>query len=212
MNQQKKIRAVIFDMGGVILRTENQAGRRKWEKQLGLSDGELSRRVFTSQASELCAIGKLTEDAVWQEIAAQLKLDDTHMRELIRDFWAGDHVDLTLTQFIRDLRPRYKTAILSNAWTTGRWAITEKFGLGALTDTIITSAEEGVAKPDARIYRIALERLQVQPAEAIFVDDVAQNVQGAQAVGICGVQFFNTAQAIAEVEQWLAQDRPPSMF
>jgi epoxide hydrolase-like predicted phosphatase len=193
------IRAVIFDMGGVILRTESQAGRRKWESRLGLKERELSQVVFGSEASARASIGLGTDADVWKNVASALRLSDEQLEELERDFWSDDRVDAPLVEFIRDLHLRYKTAILSNAWFGSREAISNKFGLGAVVDAIIISAEEGIAKPDARIYRVAAERLGVLPAEAVFVDDMAENVQAARAVGMRGVQFKSTAQAIAEV-------------
>jgi putative hydrolase of the HAD superfamily len=193
------IRAVIFDMGGVILRTESPAGRRKWESRLGLKERELSQVVFGSEASARASIGLGTEAGVWKNLASVLHLSDEQLKELERDFWSGDRIDAALVEFIRDLRPRYKTAILSNAWSGARATISNEFGLGAVVDAIIISAEEGIAKPDARIYHIAAERLGVLPSEAVFVDDMEENVQAARAVGMRGVQFKDTAQALAEV-------------
>lgn len=205
------IRAVIFDMGGVILRTEKQDGRRKWEAQLGLQPGELERAVFECEASARASIGLAHEDEVWKSIAARFGLNDAQLIEFQRDFWSGDRVDATLAQFIRDLRPRYKTAILSNAWLNARAAITQKFGMGDAVDTIIISAEEGIAKPDARIYRLAAERLGVLPQEAIFVDDMPENADAARAVGMRGVHFHkrvfeNTSDFIHHLQKLLTED------
>lgn len=197
------IRAVIFDMGGVILRTESPAGRRKWESRLGLKERELSQIVFGSEASARASIGLGIDADVWKNVASILRLSGEQLEELERDFWADDRVDVALVQFLRDLRPRYKTAILSNAWSGARETISIEFGLGAVVDAIIVSAEEGIAKPDVRIYHIAAERLGIQPAEAIFVDDMAENVDAARAVGMRGVQFENTTQTIAEVRSHL---------
>jgi len=197
------IRAVIFDMGGVILRTESQAGRRKWEQRLGLKERGLSDIVFGSEASARASIGLGTEADVWKNIASVFHLSGDQLQELERDFWADDRIDAALVEFIRGLRPRCKTAILSNAWSGARAAISNEFGLGAAVDAIIVSAEEGIAKPDARIYHIAAERLGVLQAEAVFVDDMAENVDAARAVGMRGVQFKNTAQVIAEVKSIL---------
>jgi putative hydrolase of the HAD superfamily len=130
-------------------------------------------------------------------------LDAEQLQEFQRDFWSGDQIDAALVQFLRGLRPRYKTAILSNAWSDTRHALTQILGLGDAVDTIIISAEEGIAKPDVRIYRLAVERLGVQLEEAIFVDDFEVNVQAARAVGMRSVHFQNTAQAIAEVNRYL---------
>jgi putative hydrolase of the HAD superfamily len=70
-------------------------------------------------------------------------------------------------------------------------------------DEIIISAEEGIAKPDPRIFRIAAERLGVRPQEAVFVDDRPENVQGARAVGMRGIQFETREQTIADVRKHL---------
>jgi putative hydrolase of the HAD superfamily len=197
------IRAVIFDMGGVILRTENQEGRRKWEMRLGLKERELARIVFASETSARATVGQGTDVDVWKYVASVLNLTDAQAEELQQDFWSGDRVDAALVQFIRDLRPRHKTAILSNAWSGAREAITNKFDLGDAVDAIIISAEEGIAKPDARIYRITAERLGVRPEESVFVDDVKENVDAARALGMRGVQFKDTPQAIKEVASFL---------
>ena len=68
----------------------------------------------------------------------------------------------------------------------------------------MVSAEEGAAKPDPAIYRIALRRLGVKPREAVFVDDVAANVEAACALGMHGVQFHTREQTIADVDRILA--------
>jgi HAD superfamily hydrolase (TIGR01509 family) len=75
--------------------------------------------------------------------------------------------------------------------------------LGDVVDELIISAEEGVAKPDARIYHIALSRLGVSAAQTVFVDDLAENVRAARALGIRSIQFESTAQVIARVQEYL---------
>ncbi len=182
------IRAVIFDVGGVLLRTEDQTPRIKWEERLGLERGGLSRAVFDSNASARASNGKSTVADVWKSVASTLKLSDAELAELQRDFWAGDQVDQELVAFLRSLRPRYKTALLTNAWPDARLALKMRH-LTDVVDDVIISAEEGVAKPDPRIYRVAAERLGIRPDEAVFVDDVAENIEGARAVGMHGVQF-----------------------
>ncbi len=193
------IRAVIFDMGGVILRTEDQSGRRKWEQRFGMRPGELPELVFGCPPARAATIGDEPERAIWEYVARTLELDDAQLAEFQRDFWSGDRVDKGLVQFLHGLRPQVKVGILSNAWDGARAAITGKYGLGDLADVMVFSAEERMAKPDPRIFRLSTERLGVRPEEAIFVDDVLENVQAARAVGLRGVQFKNTAQTIAEI-------------
>ncbi len=196
-------RAVIFDFGGVLVRMEDLRGQRKWEKRLGLREGELADAVFRSEVTDRSMIGEATEADVWNHVAASYNLSSEETDELRRDFWSGDQLDAELVGFLHGLHSRYKSAILSNAWPGSREVFTETFGLGEVVHEMIISAEEGVAKPDAHIYQIALRRLGVQPENAIFVDDLVENVQGAQAVGMRGIRFESTEQTIAEVQEFL---------
>ena len=197
------IRAVIFDVGGVLVRTERRTARRQWEERLGLPEFGLGKAVFGSEMSARASIGQASVADVWRHVAAQFGLNEEQMRELERDFWSDDWLDTELAQFVRDLRPRVKTGILSNAWPEARKVLTAKFRLADAVDVMILSAEVGCAKPDLRIYQIAVERLGVRFDEAVFVDDMAQNVAAAQALGMGGIQFKSTAQTIAEIEQYL---------
>jgi epoxide hydrolase-like predicted phosphatase len=197
------IQAVIFDVGGVLVRTQGRHARRQWEERLGLPEFGLGKAVFGSEISARASIGQASVADVWRHVATQFRLDEKQMHELERDFWSDDWLDTELAQFVRDLRSRYKTGILSNAWPEARQVLTVKFKLADAVDVMILSAEMGCAKPDPRIYQITVERLGVRFDEAVFVDDMAQNVAAAQALGMGGIQFKSTAQTIAEIEQYL---------
>ncbi len=197
------VRAVIFDMGGVLIRTEDKSGRRKWEKRLGLKEDELADIVFGSDIAARAAIGELKEADVWNHVAMRLGLNDVELKELKRDFWSGDRVNLELVQFLRGLKTRLATAILSNAWPGARRSFTEEYGLGDVVQTIIISAEEGIMKPDRRIYQIAARRIGVEPNLAVFVDDVRENVDGALAAGMQGIRYTSNAQVLADLRSLL---------
>jgi epoxide hydrolase-like predicted phosphatase len=196
------IRAVIFDFGGVLVRTENFAGRLKWEQSLGLPKGELSRQVFESDSAVQATIGKVPEQAVWDRIGQVYNLTPAQLAELQTDFWIGDRLDQELVNFLRMLRAgraHYKTAILSNAWSGARLSFHEKYALETAVDLIVISAEEGIAKPDARIYTLAASRLGVLPDEVVFVDDFPENIQAAQTVGFHAILYRTTRQTIDEI-------------
>jgi putative hydrolase of the HAD superfamily len=182
------IRAVIFDIGGVLVRTEDLEPRRKWERRFGLPDWGLARIVFESPAAAQSTIGQAGPEAVWAAVAERLRLTPAELTELQADFWRGDVFDAALLAYLRSLRPRYKTGIISNAWV-GMRAMHQPRLNGDTFDLIVYSAEEGLAKPDPAIYQRALERLGVEPAEAVFVDDMPENVEAARALGMAGVRF-----------------------
>jgi FMN phosphatase YigB (HAD superfamily) len=79
--------------------------------------------------------------------------------------------------------------------------------LGRTIWTMPISAEVGLAKPDRSIYELALDRLHVWLAEAIFIDDVAENVEVARAIGLAGIRYENTEQTIMMIEQYLNASR-----
>ncbi len=202
------IQAVLFDIGGVLLRTEDQEPRRKWERKLGLPARGLAEAVFNCETARLATAGKATQQDVWRAVAERFRLDDAKLRDLQRDFWAGDRLDDQLLRYLVDLRPRYKTGILSNAWPGIRALYAQWFGLtDDLVDVMIYSGEVGVMKPDARIYQLALDRLGVPAASVVFVDDAIENIAGAQAVGMRALHFTSPGQAMAALAAMLASDQ-----
>lgn len=205
MTNAKAIRAIIFDMGGVLIQTKDRTPRRTWEARLGLKEGELSTVVFGSTIAARAMIGQADEASVWQDVARRLNLNDAELQKLIADFWSCDDQDRDLVRFAQALRSRFTTAILSNAFLGARQSVSEHFQFDTLFDPMIISAEVGLAKPDARIFHLTAERVGVDPRAAIFIDDVLENVAAARAVGMCGVHFFNTAQAIAEVKKFVGE-------
>ncbi len=199
------IRAVIFDMGGVLVRTEDRGPRQELAGRLGMSYSELSELIFDSHSARLATVGQITTQDHWTAVRAALGLSDDEWPEVPRGFWGGDVLDTELVDYIRSLRRRYRTALLSNAWDNLRRVVVEDWGIADAFDELVISAEVGVAKPEARIFQIALERLGVAPHEAIFVDDFARNVEAARALGMGVVHFQDPARARQELEAALDQ-------
>ena len=200
-----RFRAVIFDVGGVLIRTDDHSSRHAWELRLGMKRGELAKAVFESEACALAVRGQATAAQVWRTVTAPFGLSDTQLRTLRHDFWACERIDGTLVQFLGSLRPRFRTALLSNAWPGARAVLTQsrRCRLSDETDLLVISAEEGIAKPDPRIFQLCAERLSVELHEAVFVDDMVLNVEAAQAVGMHALQFHNTSQIITALRQVL---------
>ncbi len=122
-------------------------------------------------------------------------------------FWAGDRLDRNLIKFIRSLQDRYTTALLSNAWRDLRTVIKEQWQIEDAFDHIVVSAEEGILKPDPQIYHRVLSRIGVSAGEAVFIDDFAHNIAGAEAVGLLGIHFRHPVQARSALVGLLARDR-----
>ena len=193
------IRAVFFDLGGVIVRTEYQSPRERLAERLGMEYEDLDRIVFDSESGQRASIGAITSLQHWEAVMQRLKRPYEEMTTIRDEFFAGDIVDHQILNFLRSLRGKYKTGLISNAWSDLRdYLVREK--MDDAFDHIIISAEVGVAKPEQKIFQIALEQAKVRPNEAVFVDDFYVNIEGCEKVGMKGIHFKDPESALQQLK------------
>lgn len=199
------IKAVIWDMGGVIFRTEDETSKAALAEKYGLTLEELYRLVFASDSANLATLGLVNEAQHWQTIGARFNIDGNELDSFQEKFWDGDIVDRELIAFIGSLKEKYITGLLSNAWSGARSVLTDHYRCMDVFTYSTFSCELGLAKPDPAIYIKFLELLNVQPPEAIFVDDLQKNIDAANALGIHGIRFRDPRQAKQDVLALLTQ-------
>ena len=199
------IKALISDFGGVLMRTRANASRRALEQRLGLPPNTIEARVFSSELSLSAQRGEISEDVFWRTLERELDLPrfDLDWQKFHTEFFAEDFLDEELMAFIRSVRPGLKTGLISNAWDGLREVLHTRVPIADAFDVLVISAEEKIAKPDQRIYHVALERLGVQAGEAIFLDDFIENIHAANALGLSGVHFQSSAQAQRDIRALL---------
>ena len=202
------IRAVIFDFGSVLVLMQDEKPRQLLADRLGVPLEELNRLVFESESAARAMLGELTIDQHWQAVGAALGVLPEDLPAVRAQFWSADVVNQELVALIHKLRPRYKIGLLSNAWNDLRQVLATRLPIGHLFDDLLISAEVGLGKPDPRIYHLAVERLGVQPQEAIFIDDVLVNVAAARSVGLQAVHYRNNPQLFAVLESLGLQTEP----
>jgi putative hydrolase of the HAD superfamily len=200
------VRTVFIDFGGVIMRTEDRQPRIQAAQELGMTDGELEKIVFGSETAALASTGDIPEEAHWQAVAAALKRSREAADRIVDRFFVGDRADAGLLDYLRSLRPERGVCLISNAWS-GLRAFIAKQKFDDVFDHMVISAEVGLVKPDARIYRLALEEMHARPEESVFLDDVQANIDGACAVGMQGIHFTHPERALDELKRLLNQDR-----
>jgi putative hydrolase of the HAD superfamily len=164
---------------------------------------EMDKFVFDSKTAVQATIGEISEEAHWLDVARRLNRAESDIPHIREAFFGGDAVDMEIVNLLRSLRKTHKTGLISNAWDGLRpWIVKRNFD--DAFDSMIISAEVGVAKPDARIYQYALEKLGVKAEESVFVDDVEKNIAASEALGMHGVLFRTPEQALTELKQLLA--------
>jgi len=184
------------------MRTEYQAPRQKLAERFNMDYDEIDMAVFGSASARRASVGEITEDEHWSAVFKRIKQPASQMQVFRNNFFGGDIIDHNLVEYIRSLRGKFHTGLISNAWSGLRKFITEE-KLIDLFDTIIISAEIGVVKPSAKIYEVALEQAKVGAGEAVFVDDVHANIEGCEKVGMKGVLFKDPQESLNHLKQLL---------
>jgi epoxide hydrolase-like predicted phosphatase len=123
----------------------------------------------------------IAPDGVGRRLVSNVQLEE-RMFEVVRRARAGG----------------MRTGLLSNSWGN-----TDYGPLVDFFDGVVISGAEGMRKPDARIYRLAAERVGAEPPECVFVDDVTRNVDGAVAAGMHAIHHTDPDVTIPELERLL---------
>ncbi len=195
------IRAVVFDIGGVLEITPDLEVNRRWEARLGLLTGEMDERMRDIWRGG--SIGTITLDDVHQAIMGRLDLDEQQLAEYMTDLWRQylGTANADLIEYARQLRPRYRTGILSNSFVGAREREQAAYGFEDLVDEIVYSHEAGMSKPEPGIYALVCARLNVRPWEMVFLDDSDMCVAGAREVGIHAIHYRDNGQAIEKIDK-----------
>ena len=201
------IRAVIFDFGGVLGLPQDPARVAAMASLCGLSV-EKFRSVYGRDRLELDR-GTLTAEEYWARIleAGGVEADPGLIARVEREDslgWTG--VNTVVVDWAADLRAAgYRTAILSNM-PTSKLSFMRSAGSFDWIDDFrpaIFSCDYLMVKPEPEIYRLCLEKLALDPAACLFLDDLPRNVEAAQALGIQALYFRSPALDAAAIEhQW----------
>lgn len=204
------IKAVVFDLGGVLERVDDaawpQAWAGRWEQHAGLAPGALQAGLVAHRPVGSVTTGEVSESRLREAYARTLGLDDEAAEAMMADLWdcyCGE-LDTELYDYFTGLRGRYRLGILSNSADGARREEGRRYGFAEAVDVLVYSHEVGLAKPDPRIFALTETRLAVQPHEIVFLDDSPDNVEAARAVGWHAVLHQDTSRSIAEVDAALA--------
>jgi epoxide hydrolase-like predicted phosphatase len=201
-----KIRAVIFDFGGVLVRMVDDRPRQRLAHRLGIPLSQIDNLVFYSESAQQASLGEISVGMHWEAVRKALGVQPQDMPAFLEQYWSADDVNWVLLDFIRGLRPRYKVGLLSNAWDDLRQTLHERWNIDGLFDELIISAEVKMVKPDPRIFHLAVDRLEVQPVEAVFIDDIAENVEAAKREGLRAILYNDYQKTVDELTKYLSQE------
>jgi putative hydrolase of the HAD superfamily len=197
------VAAAVFDIGGVLERVGAPDFMDEWRLRLGLDVADFEAAIAKVDPDRSAVTGGLGERQMRRRYADALGLLPDQADRFMADMWVwycGD-LDEPLVDYVRLLRPRLKTGILSNSADGARREEERRYRFSELVDDVVYSHEVGLAKPDPAIFELACQRLDVRPHEVVFVDDVPDNVEAAARFGLQAVLHERTAHTIATIER-----------
>jgi putative hydrolase of the HAD superfamily len=194
------ITTVVFDLGGVLLRTEDKGPRTQLAERLGMTYQELESRVYGSREAMR---GEISAETHKRMVMRELGLPEDAFDGFGKEFWGGDRLDQILVDFLHGLKSDYTTVLLSNAWDDLRPLLVNLWKIADGFDHIFISAEMGIAKPDPEIYQAVIAEIQKDPAELVFLDDFIENVNAARDEGWNAIHFRSREGALAELAEYL---------
>ncbi len=188
--QHQPPRAVVFDLGGVLVDWNPRYLYRK------LLPDEQAVEEFLSTVCTLEWNAQQDAGRSWAEaIAERIAIYPDHER-LIRAYWERwpetlGEVQQEVYEIFERLRQNYSVFALTN-WSSETWCHAQnKFEFLEKFEGIIVSGFEGVAKPDPRIYQLLLERFSLSPSDTVFIDDMPKNVSAAKDFEFDAIHFVN---------------------
>ncbi|MFO7840189.1 MAG: HAD family phosphatase [Desulfosalsimonadaceae bacterium] len=206
------IRALVFDLGGVIL--DSPMGiLEEFERKNGLSPGFINRLIVSRGEQGAWArlergglnLGSFYEAFDKELLAAGADISSRELMEAINGFASLRPRMIGAVRKIR--RAGYLAAALTNNWLRGDGSTsTGMEDLQKEFDVFVESSRAGLAKPDPRIYGMVLAELGVSAHEAVFLDDIGRNLKPARQLGMETVRVDSEEGALSSLEELLGLD------
>lgn len=163
------IKAILFDMVGVLV--------FKKEDYSSKTADEINAQNIEN------LFNHLDDEKLIKDIREKLKLNDEEIEKAIPLIPAKFEKFIELWGLLPELKNKYKLAVINNGNSIARKYWKEKFDF-SIFDLFINSAEEGIKKPDPKIFLLACGRLGVKPEECLFMDDSLENIEAAKNLGM----------------------------
>lgn len=195
------IKAVIFDLGRVIVPFDFHRGYTRLEAICGIPAAEIPKRLAVTGLVPRFESGEIAPRDFVREISTHLALETSY--EAFCDIWSSIFLPDTLIHedLLRGLARNYRLVLLSNTNAIHFEMVRENYPLLRHFHSLVLSYEVGAMKPSPLIYQRAIEEAGCLPAECFFTDDIPDYVAGAVAQGIDAVQFQSSVQIEAELRK-----------
>jgi epoxide hydrolase-like predicted phosphatase len=199
------LRALIVDFGGVLTTNVFESFRAFCEAE-GL-DPDAVKKIFRERGEGLDLLrqlerGELDVDQFSERFAPLLGVRETD--GFVERLFAGVGPDEAMVEAVRRIHASgVPTGLISNSWGGTTY---DRVVIDDLFDAVVISGEVGLNKPEPEIFRLGAEKVGVAPEECVFVDDLHENCEGAEAVGMTAILHRGAEGTLPELERLFGVD------
>jgi epoxide hydrolase-like predicted phosphatase len=200
MKKQTKIKAVIFDLGNVLLNFNAKKAAKRFSRACKVPVVKVWDHFFTDPTEKSYTRGEITCRQFYNhaKLSLNVVVDFDQFKDFWNDiFWENKGMDALLGK----LKKKYPLYLISNTNKMHFDHIKENFNILRHFKKTFPSHEVGHRKPEPQIYKKVLKKIRLKPQETVFVDDVIKFVDGARAVGMHAIQFRNPKQLVRELKK-----------
>jgi putative hydrolase of the HAD superfamily len=184
------IKTVLFDLGNVILPFDVTRLAKRLTKHSRFSAEIIISRLWNDNVAETFETGKMSAEEYFQLASDLCEFTNLSFEEFVPIFNEIFEENHDVISLIQQLKSNYPLGLISNANPIHVPHVKKRYSKHlSHFKRVWWSNEAGVRKPDASIYKMALSHFDTTPAEAVFIDDMAENVDGAKALGINAILF-----------------------
>ena len=206
----KSIKAIIFDIGGVLQANTKTRFNRKELHTSGIHE-IVAKKLKISIDQYFDAIdsyyvksieGSISKKELLEILSKNLKAPAQKIEKLYYDAYSKRFKkDKLLLSTAKKLKKNYKVAILSDQWHLSKKAHVPK-SFNKIFNPIILSCDVGIRKPSTEIYKLILKKLKLKPNQVIFIDNQVWNTIPAHALGMNTILHVNTKKTIQELKHF----------
>lgn len=196
------IKVILFDLGRVLVDFDHQRAAERISAFCSKTPRQIYNLFFESPATVAFEAGKISPEDFYLEVKnmLDLQLSFNSFAPIWNDIFFLSPKNRSVYRLVNDLRPCYKTALLSNINALHYEYLKKSFPVFGVFDKIFLSFELGMIKPDIEIYKKVIQELKVSPKEVFYTDDRKELVESAGSLGIRGCVFVDFAQLMHDLE------------
>jgi putative hydrolase of the HAD superfamily len=196
----KNIKAVIFDLGGVVLSRGLWSFRAYLVETYGVTD-EATRDIFIKKYYKPYFSGQLSEEDFWAGVLRDLHIqgDWRELKKILLDLYIPNEGMFELLKRVK--AAGYRTYLLSDQ-TNDWWpTLNERYDISEYFDKVFISSEVGLHKPEKAFYEFVLKDINLSPEETLFVDDLQENLAPAEDLGMNVLLFTSAETCVNELKR-----------